>query len=133
VALRPEKINRRLIMKRFLLGLLAGIIISGLALAAQQLASEKVVQPAQVFENQKVKIIRILLKPGEGTPLHTHALDHVAVIVQGTTMKDVEPSGKSQDVVHKQGEVVYVPGTGRTHSFANTGTSPLEIVSIELK
>lgn len=120
-------------MKRFLLGLLAGIIISGLALAAQQMASDKVVQSTPVFENQKVKITRILLKPGEGTPLHTHALDHVAVIVQGTTMKDMETDGKFKNVDQKTGEVHYVPGTGRTHSFANTGTSPLEIVSIELK
>ena len=120
-------------MKRFLLGLLAGIVISALALAAQQMASEKVVPPEQVFENQKVKITRILIKPGEGTPLHTHALDHVAVIVQGATMKDVETDGKFKNVDQKTGDVHYVPGTGRTHSFANTGTSPLEIVSIELK
>ena len=120
-------------MKRFVLGLLAGVVASALALAAEQLASEKVVPPEQVFDNQKVKITRILLKPGEGTPLHTHALDHIAVIVQGSTMKDVSTDGKSKDVDEKQGEVIYVPGTGRTHSFANTGTSPLEIVSIELK
>ena len=120
-------------MKRFLLGLLAGVVVSALALGAQQMASEKVVPPEQVFENQKVKITRILIKPGEGTPLHTHALDHIAVIVQGSTMKDVSTDGKSRDNVEKTGEVIYVPGTGRTHSFANTGTSPLEIVSIELK
>ncbi len=120
-------------MKRFVLGLLAGFLMSVLALAAQQMASEKVAQPEQVFENQKVKIVRILLKPGEGTPLHTHALDHIAVIVQGSAMKDISTDGKSRDNVEKTGEVLYVPGTGRTHSFANTGTSPLEIVSIELK
>ena len=120
-------------MKRFLAGTLAGLSISILALAAEQWASEKVVPPEQVFENQKVKITRILIKPGEGTPLHTHALDHIAVIMQGTTMKDVETDGKFKSVDQKTGEVHYVPGTGRTHSFANTGTSPLEIVSIELK
>ena len=120
-------------MKRFLAGTLAGIVISALALAAQQMASDKVIQPALVFENQKVKVIRILLKPGEGTPRHTHALDHIAVIMQGTTMKDVETDGKFKSVDQKTGEVHYVPGTGRTHSFANTGTTPLEIVSIELK
>lgn len=120
-------------MKRFLVGLIAGIMLSALALAAQQMASEKVVQPTPIFENQKVKIIRILLKPGEGTPLHTHALDHIAVIMQGSTMKDVEIDGKAKNVDQKTGEAHFVPGTGRTHSFANTGTSPLEIVSIELK
>ena len=120
-------------MKRFLLGLLAGVMLSALALAAQQMASEKVVQPERVVDNQKVKITRILLKPGEGTPVHTHALDHIAVIVQGSTMKDMAPDGKSREIEEKAGEVIYVPGTGRTHSFANSGSSTLEIVSIELK
>jgi mannose-6-phosphate isomerase-like protein (cupin superfamily) len=120
-------------MKRFLAGIAAGILISGLALGAQHMASDKVVQPALVQENQKVKITRILLQPGEGTPLHTHALDHIAVIMQGTTMKDMETDGRSKDVVQKTGEVHYVPGTGRTHSFSNIGKTPLEILSIELK
>lgn len=120
-------------MKRFLLGLLAGVMLSALALAAQQMASEKVVQPERVVENQKVKITRILLKPGEGTPLHTHSLDHIAVVVQGSTMKSVSTDGKSITVEEKTGEVVYVPANGRTHSLANAGSSTLEIVSIELK
>ena len=120
-------------MKRFLLGLVGGIILSGLALAAEKMASEKVVQPELITENQKVKITRIVLKPGEGSPLHTHALDHIAVIVQGSSMRDVSTDGKTREMTEKTGEVVYVPGTGRTHSFANSGTTPLEIVSIELK
>ncbi len=120
-------------MKRFIAGTIVGILLSVLALAAQQMASDKVVKPELITENQKVKITRILLKPGEGTPLHTHTLDHIAVIVQGTTMKDMETDGKFKDVVQKTGDVHYVPGTGRTHSFANTGKTPLEIVSIELK
>jgi len=120
-------------MARFLAGLLAGLAVAVLALAAQHMASEKVVPPQLVLENQKVKITRILLKPGEGTPLHTHALDHIAVVLQGSTMKDVETDGKYKNVEEKTGDVIYVPWTGRTHSFANAGNSALEIVSIELK
>jgi mannose-6-phosphate isomerase-like protein (cupin superfamily) len=120
-------------MKRFFAGTVVGILLSGLALAAQHMASDKVVKPELLTENPKVKITRILLQPGEGTPLHTHTLDHVAVIVQGTTMKDMETDGKSKEVVQKTGEVHYVPGTGRTHSFSNIGKTPLEIISIELK
>ena len=62
-------------MRRSLLGVLATLALSALALVAQRMASSKVVQP----------------------------------------------------------EVVYVPGTGRTHSFANEGSSKLEILSVELE
>jgi mannose-6-phosphate isomerase-like protein (cupin superfamily) len=120
-------------MKRFLAGTLSGLLISVLALSAQKMASDKVVQPQPVLENQKVKVTRILLKPGEGTPLHTHTLDHLAVILQGSTMKDMETDGREKNVEEKTGEVVFVPGTGRTHSFSNVGNSTLEIISIELK
>ena len=120
-------------MKRFLLGIFTGVALSALALAAQQLASDKVVTPEVIVENQKVKATRILLKPGEGTPLHTHSLDHIAVVVQGSTMKSVSTDGKSNTVEEKTGEVVYVPAKGRRHSLANIGNSTLEIVSIDLK
>jgi mannose-6-phosphate isomerase-like protein (cupin superfamily) len=120
-------------MKRFLAGLVMGLAVSGLTLLAQHLASEKVVEPQPIFENQKVKVHRWVLKPGEGTPLHTHTLDHIAVVLQGSTMKDMDTDGTSKNVEQKTGSVTYVPGSGRTHSFANAGSTTLETVSIELK
>lgn len=120
-------------MKRFVAGLIAGLAISALTLSAQKLASEKIVQPQPVVEHQKVNAIRWVLKPGEGTPLHTHTLDHIAVVVQGSVLRDTETDGTFKDVEQKTGQVVYVPGTGRTHSFMNAGKTTLEIVSIDLK
>jgi len=120
-------------MKRFVVGLALGLSVSAFALLAQQMASDKVVLPQPLLDNPKINAVRWVLKPGEGTPLHTHKLDHVAVILQGSTMKDVETDGKSRNVEQKTGEVVYVPGTGRTHSFMNAGNTTLEIVSIDLK
>lgn len=120
-------------MKRFFAGLFVGLLSSGLYLLAQHRASEKVVEPQALLENQKVKIVRWVLKPGEGTPLHTHTLDHIGVVIRGSTMKDVETDGTAKNVEQKTGAAVYVPGTGRTHSFANVGKTTLEIVSIELK
>jgi quercetin dioxygenase-like cupin family protein len=120
-------------MKGFLAGIVVGILLSALTLFAQKLASEEVIQPQPIVENQKVKAVRWVLKPGEGTPLHTHTLDHIAVVVRGSTLRDVEPDGTAKSVEQKTGQVVYVPGTGRTHSFANAGQTTLEIVSIDLK
>jgi mannose-6-phosphate isomerase-like protein (cupin superfamily) len=120
-------------MKRFLAGLVLGLSLSGLTLLAQHLASEKIVQPQPILENQRVRIHRWVLKPGEGTPLHTHTLDHISVILQGSSVKDMGTDGTFKTVEEKSGQVAYIPGTGRTHSFANVGSTTLESIAIELK
>ncbi len=120
-------------MKNFLFGLFLGIGLSVLALAAQHRASEKVVEPQVVIENQKVRIVRWVLKPGEGSPIHTHKLDHIGCTIHGSTLLDVEPGGATKQNVEEDGHVEFVPGTGRTHSFSNIGKTSFESVSIELK
>jgi quercetin dioxygenase-like cupin family protein len=120
-------------MKRFLAGVLVGLAFSALTLFAQKLASEKVVQPQVLVDNQKVKIARWVLEPGEGTPLHTHTLDHVSVVIHGSALRDVAADGTAKESVQKAGDAVFVPGTGRTHSFANAGKETFESISIELK
>ena len=120
-------------MKRSIAGVIVGIAISALALFAQHMASEKVVPPQPIVENERVKIQRWLLKPGEGTPLHTHTLPHVSVILRGSTTRDVGTDGTSKDTDQKSGQASYIPGTGRTHSFANVGKETYESISIELK
>jgi len=120
-------------MTRFLAGVLVGLLGSALIVMAQHRASEKIVQPQTIVENQKVKMQRWVLKPGEGTPIHTHTLDHISVVIHGSTLRDVETSGAAKENVQKTGDAVYVPGTGRTHSFANVGKETFESISIELK
>lgn len=120
-------------MRRFIAGVLVGSLFSALALAAQHRASEKVVPPQVVVENPKVRIVRWVLKPGEGTPIHTHALDHISVVIHGSTLHIVETSGAAQEMVQKTGDVTFNPGTGVTHSFANAGKTTFESISIELK
>jgi len=55
------------------------------------------------------------------------------VVLQGSTVRDMNTDGTSKEREEKTSHVAYVPGTGRTHSFANVGKTTLEIVSIELK
>jgi quercetin dioxygenase-like cupin family protein len=124
-------------MKKFLAGVLVGLLGSALASIAQQgaqaRASERVVQPQVVMENQKVKIVRWLLKPGEGTPVHTHTLDHVSVVIHGSSLRDVQTNGATSVLEQKTGQTAFIPGTGRTHSFANLGPETFESIAIELK
>lgn len=121
-------------MKKFVAGIIVGILGSALAVWSQQhLASEKVVQPQVLVENAKVKMVRWVLQPGEGTPIHTHTLDHVAVVIRGSTLRNVSTDGAAKENVQRTGEAVYVPGTGRSHSFANAGKDTYESIAIELK
>lgn len=120
-------------MKLFLAGLLAGIMATTLTVIAPQQASEKVVEPQVLVENHKVKIVRWLLAPGEGTPLHTHTLNHVSVVIRGSSIRDVQANGATKVQEQKSGQTTFVPGTGRTHSFANVGETTFESVAIELK
>ncbi len=128
-------------VKRFLAGVFVGLILSVLALVAQQAAgqgaqpraSDKVVEPQVLVDNPKVKIVRCVLKPGEGTPVHTHTLDHVSVVIHGSSIRDVQANGTTSEQDQKAGEARFIPGTGRTYSFANAGLDSFESVAIELK
>jgi quercetin dioxygenase-like cupin family protein len=120
-------------MKRFLAGLFVGLLASALVLMAQHRASEKIVQPQVVVDNAKVKMVRWVLRPGEGTPVHTHRLDHISVVIHGSTLRDVAIDGTTKENVQKTGDAAYVPGKGLTHSFANAGKETFESISIELK
>ena len=121
-------------MKRFLVGLILGILGSMLVFAAQHRASEKIAQPQVLVDNAKVKVVRWVLEPGEGTPVHTHSLDHISVVIHGSTLRDVEASsGTAKENVQKTGDVAYIPGHGLTHSFANAGKTTFESIAIELK
>jgi quercetin dioxygenase-like cupin family protein len=120
-------------MKRFLAGLSAGSMVSAIILFAQHRASEKIVPPQAVVDNAKVRMVRWVLRPGEGTPVHTHVLDHISVVVHGSTLRDVAIDGTTKENLRKTGDAAYVPGKGLTHSFANAGKETFESISIELK
>ena len=120
-------------MKRFLAGMFVGILGSTFAVMAQHRASEKIGEPQVLVDNAIVRMVRWVLKPGEGTPIHTHALDHISVVIHGSTLRDVAADGTTKENVQKTGDAVFVPRTGITHSFANAGKTTFESVSIELK
>ena len=121
-------------MKRFLAGMLVGILGSTLALMAQRRESWKVVQPQLVLENQRVKVVHWLLQPGEGSPIHTHTLDHLGVTLQGSNLRDVAADGTVvKESVDQAGFVDFGPGNGQTHSFVNVGKTTFEAISIDLK
>ncbi len=121
-------------MKRFLAGIFLGLMLgASVTLLAQRAANEKIVPPKVLVDNQKVKMQRWLLKPGESSPVHAHKLDHISVVIHGTTLRDTSVDGTSKDSVQKTGDAVFVPAHGVTHTLTNIGKTTFESISIELK
>ena len=118
-------------MKRFFAGIIAGGL--AFALLAQRQESERTVQPHIVVDNQKVKVSRWSLQPGERSPVHTHSLDHVYVVVHGSKIREHVSDGKVNDDEQETGRAAFSPGRGKTHWFENAGTAPYEMISVELK
>ena len=84
-------------MKQFLTGMLIGGLVLGLTLHAKDSAREKIVQPQVLVDNQKVKMVRWTLQPGERSPVHTHSLDHIYVVVHGSKIREYVSDGKISD------------------------------------
>ncbi len=120
-------------MKPFLAGIVVGLGLSAVFAVAEQRGGNKIVQPQLLIENEKVRIVRWVLKPGESSPVHPHQLDHISVVLRGSMLRDVPEGGSAKPLEQKTGAVSFNPGPRSSHSFANMGKTTFESVSIELK
>ena len=85
-----------------------------------------------VLENDRIRIDRQILEPGESTGLHTHTLMSLGICVSPARIEYSETGGKTMtaDLVAGQFSWHSAP---RTHSLKNVGKSRFEAVEIEWK
>lgn len=102
----------------------------------------------KVFENDELVLWEFFLEPGEQTPDHTHALDFVSYVIDGSTLQVRGPGGveianvdvptgdviafrvEDQDLVSSGGAEIRIPAT---HSARNVGESRYREVFVEFK
>ena len=84
-----------------------------------------------ILENNRVRVRDVTFPPGE-TPMHTHELAHVGVIIQGGILVFKYPDGKSETAKLEAGGAGYREANV-THQPVNTGTSPVRVIEVELK
>jgi N-acyl-D-amino-acid deacylase len=86
-----------------------------------------------VLENERVRVYRLSLAPGESTEVHTHLLAGLAISI---TSGDIEVATKGADKTQQMnlaaGDVRWRNGAV-THSIKNIGKMRFEAVDIELK
>jgi mannose-6-phosphate isomerase-like protein (cupin superfamily) len=95
-----------------------------------------------VFENEKVRVLEVTIKPGEKEPFHEHPMFSVMTIITGAplriteaTMTDGKPvTGKTIEVGKDnfQPPPLWMPPQG-PHSAENVGSVTFLAYRIELK
>ena len=101
-----------------------------------------------VFENDKIKVWEFNLEPGEQTPVHTHDMDYIFYVINGTTLEVFDANNKflsnievaDGDVVplRLEGDELVVIGNESqripaTHSARNGGPNRYREILVETK
>ena len=83
-----------------------------------------------VFENDSVRVLRIMYGPREKSVMHEHP-NAVAVFLSGFNGRFTLPDGKTSDISGKSGEAIWTPA-GK-HLPENLGDRKFELILVELK
>ena len=114
--------------------LLAASLVSGLVLAGSAMAQNATVVDSKhykvEFENEQIRVIRVVYAAGEKSVMHEH-LPNMAVFLTDGKVKFTLPDGTSQEAPVKAGTTQWDPG-GK-HLPQNIGDEPLELVLVEVK
>lgn len=92
-----------------------------------------------IFENERVRIVELKVKPGEIVPLHTHCLATVNYVVSHSDFLSRDADGRvkldsrTDESGMKQGAVFYLPPNPPLHSVENIGAGELRGITVELK
>jgi beta-alanine degradation protein BauB len=84
-----------------------------------------------VLENARVRVKDVTFAPG-ASPMHTHELAHVGVILTAGTLVFTEPGKPAEKVAFDAGSVGFREA-GVTHQVTNPGPGPMRVIEVELK
>jgi len=110
--------------------LLTFVILVSTSVRAQDLAKVSPAQAQVMLDNDRVRVLKLVYKPGEKVPLHSHP---AVVVIYMTPCKSSFHSTDGEAGEHElqAGTVRWSPGT--THINENTGTTVCEVMLVELK
>jgi len=117
----------------FILSVLLAALALGLAAKTAMAEDLAKVMPDDVkvlVDNDRVRVLDVLHKPGVKEPMHSHP-NYVSVYMSTTRVKVTTPDGKTVEKDRKAGEVAYSGPT--THALENIGTEDQHVIVIELK
>ena len=87
------------------------------------------------FENEKVKVWEILLKPGERGPFHAHTRNYFWTVVEGSRGLQRFSDGTYAVRDYRVGETKFLehtPESALIHDLENIGDGDLRFITVEL-
>lgn len=111
------------------------ILVSLILVGSVSAASKDPLQVAPdmyklLFENDKVRVMEVVFKPGAKIAEHSHP-DHFVTVLKPGKLKISKPDGTSNEIELKKEQVVWIPA--ESHWAQNTGTTPVKLLVTELK
>ena len=113
--------------------LVSTIALIPLATLTSQQAGQ--VQRTPQFENDEVAVWKTVVTPNAPLTMHTHQHPRVIVALSGGNMKVIYEDGTSESHQWDTGKAYWLPveeGKKR-HADANQGSTPIEVMVVELK
>ena len=107
-------------------------VLASAAMSSDASSPADVAGHTLVLENERVRVFRLALAPGQSTEFHTHALRGLGVAVSEGEIAVEVPGKKIRTVKFKPGDTQWHE-SGTKHSLRNIGSAPFEAVDIELK
>lgn len=83
-----------------------------------------------IFENNKLRVIKVKVKPGERAEMHWHP-ENVNYILSSGKLRFTRADGTLTEVELKEGQVTH-SGPG-SHIVENTGDTEVQTVQVEIK
>jgi quercetin dioxygenase-like cupin family protein len=117
-------------MRAFAVPGLFAIVLAAPAWPAAQDRAVAVPGMKVLLQNDRVRVQFHDVAVGDTTPMHSHPA-YVAYVFDDYTAKAILADGREIPLVRKKGDVFYNEAV--THRIANTGTTPIHNLIVELK
>jgi hypothetical protein len=86
----------------------------------------------QILDNERVRIWRLVLEPGQTAPAITQSAPGVRVVIDGGELVESVPGKADRHKAPRSGEFFWQEA-GQTRAVRNVGTTRIDLVELELK
>ncbi len=83
-----------------------------------------------IFENDKMRVLRVTVRPGDKANMHWHP-ENINYILSSGRLRFIKPDGTVADVDLEEGQVTSSPEI--SHAVENIGTNEVQTIQVELK